>query len=123
VAAREEIPGYYATVRQDTRTVIGIVGERYRIVQNDEAFQFVDQVLGSELHFRDRRQGDPKHGPIVTRSVLSGTWQARADAVWEPAKLKRITLHEVRDTYASFLTAADTKVDTLVATVDVRRRP
>jgi hypothetical protein len=27
----EEIPGYYATVRQDTRTVLGIVGERYRI--------------------------------------------------------------------------------------------
>jgi phage/plasmid-like protein (TIGR03299 family) len=47
----EEIPGYYATVRQDSRTVLGIVGERYRIVQNDEAFQFVDQLLGSSLHF------------------------------------------------------------------------
>ncbi len=47
----EEIPGYYATVRQDTRAVLGIVGERYRIVQNREAFQFVDQLLGSSLHF------------------------------------------------------------------------
>jgi len=47
----EEIPGYYATVRQDTRTVLGIVGERYRIVQNEEAFQFVDRLLGSALHF------------------------------------------------------------------------
>jgi hypothetical protein len=47
----EEIPGYYATVRQDTRAVLGIVGERYRIVQNEEAFQFVDQLLGSSLHF------------------------------------------------------------------------
>ncbi len=47
----EEIPGFYATVRQDTRTVLGIVGERYRIVQNEEAFQFVDQLLGSSLHF------------------------------------------------------------------------
>ena len=47
----EEIPGYYATVRQDTRSVLGIVGERYRIVQNHEAFQFVDQLLGSSLHF------------------------------------------------------------------------
>ena len=27
----DEIPGYYATVRQDTRAVLGIVGERYRI--------------------------------------------------------------------------------------------
>jgi phage/plasmid-like protein (TIGR03299 family) len=47
----EEIPGYYATVRQDNRTVLGIVGERYRIVQNHEAFEFVDQLLGSSLHF------------------------------------------------------------------------
>ena len=31
--------------------MLGIVGERYRIVQNEEAFQFVDQLLGSELHF------------------------------------------------------------------------
>jgi hypothetical protein len=30
----EEIPGFFATVRQDTREVLGIVGERYRIVQN-----------------------------------------------------------------------------------------
>ncbi|MHB8695210.1 MAG: DUF932 domain-containing protein [Solirubrobacteraceae bacterium] len=43
--------GYYATVRQDTRAVLGIVGERYRIVQNEEAFQFVDQLLGTSLNF------------------------------------------------------------------------
>ena len=47
----EEIAGYYATVRQDTREVLGIVGERYRIVQNEQAFQFVDQLLGSAMHF------------------------------------------------------------------------
>jgi hypothetical protein len=38
----EEIPGFFATVRQDTREVLGIVGERYRIVQNHEAFGFID---------------------------------------------------------------------------------
>lgn len=47
----EEIPGFYATVRQDTREVLGIVGERYRIVQNHEAFAFVDQLLGSSINF------------------------------------------------------------------------
>ncbi len=47
----EEIAGYYATVRQDTREVLGIVGERYRIVQNEQAFQFVDQLIGSAMHF------------------------------------------------------------------------
>jgi hypothetical protein len=29
--ASDAIPGYFATVRQDTREVFGIVGERYRI--------------------------------------------------------------------------------------------
>jgi hypothetical protein len=30
----EEIPGYYATVRHDARAVLGIVGERYRIISS-----------------------------------------------------------------------------------------
>jgi phage/plasmid-like protein (TIGR03299 family) len=47
----EEIPGWWANVRQDTRQVLGIVGARYRIVQNIEAFQFVDQLIGSAMHF------------------------------------------------------------------------
>ena len=46
-----QIPGYYANVRQDTREVLGIVGERYRLVQNHEAFEFVDQLLGSAINF------------------------------------------------------------------------
>ena len=52
------------------------------------------------------RQGQPKMGPIVTRSVHSGKWQARADDVWDGANPDRITLHEARHTYASFLMAA-----------------
>jgi phage/plasmid-like protein (TIGR03299 family) len=47
----EEIPGWWANVRQDTREVLGIVGERYRIVQNIEAFRFVDQLIGSAMRF------------------------------------------------------------------------
>ncbi len=43
--------GHYATVRQDNDEVLGVVGERYRIVQNHEAFAFVDQLLGSSIHF------------------------------------------------------------------------
>ncbi|HXP99270.1 MAG TPA: DUF932 domain-containing protein [Solirubrobacteraceae bacterium] len=49
-AARRS-PAFFATVRQDTREVLGIVGERYRIVQNHEAFDFIDQLLGSSIHF------------------------------------------------------------------------
>ena len=33
------------------------------------------------------RQGQPKDGAIVTRSVHSGKWQDRADGAWEEAGL------------------------------------
>ena len=52
------------------------------------------------------RQGQPKGGPIVTRSVESGKWQARADRAGKTRGWSRITLHEARHTYASFLMAA-----------------
>jgi integrase len=52
------------------------------------------------------RQGQPGGGAIVSRSVHSGKWQARADKVWKEQELERITLHEARHTYASFLMAA-----------------
>jgi phage/plasmid-like protein (TIGR03299 family) len=47
----QPIEGHYATVRQDTREPLGVVGERYRVVQNREAFSFVDQLLGSAMNF------------------------------------------------------------------------
>jgi phage/plasmid-like protein (TIGR03299 family) len=47
----KKVRGYYATVRQDAEEELGVVGERYRIVQNHEAFAFVDQFLGSAIHF------------------------------------------------------------------------
>lgn len=47
----EAISGYWATVRQDTRQVLGIVGDRYRVLQNRDAFAFVDELLGSSMHF------------------------------------------------------------------------
>ena len=47
----KKVLGYYATVRQDTEDELGVVGERYRIVQNHGAFAFVDQLLGSAIHF------------------------------------------------------------------------
>jgi phage/plasmid-like protein (TIGR03299 family) len=38
--------GYKANVRQDTGEVLGIVTDKYKIVQNSEAFGFADYLLG-----------------------------------------------------------------------------
>jgi integrase len=52
------------------------------------------------------RQGRPRTGKVVDRSVMSGKIAARVTAAWDAAGLNRITLHECRHTYASLLMAA-----------------
>jgi len=41
----EDIRGVYANVRSDTHAVLGIVSGRYKVVQNDEAFAFLDRLI------------------------------------------------------------------------------
>ena len=41
-----EIPGYKANTRDIDGSVLGIVSDRYRIVQNAEAFDFTDSLIG-----------------------------------------------------------------------------
>lgn len=40
------IPNYFATYRKDTNDYFGVVGSRYEIVQNREAFSFFDEIVG-----------------------------------------------------------------------------
>jgi phage/plasmid-like protein (TIGR03299 family) len=39
-----ELSGQFATVRDIDRSVLGVVGSRYQVLQNEEAFQFVEQM-------------------------------------------------------------------------------
>lgn len=41
-----EIPNYKANVRSTDNACLGIVTDRYRIVQNTEAFEFTDSIVG-----------------------------------------------------------------------------
>lgn len=49
--AGEKIAGYRANVRDSDRKVLGVVSDRYRIVQNREAFSFTDTLLGSGVRY------------------------------------------------------------------------
>lgn len=40
-----EIPNYFANVRSDTNEALGVVRGRYKVVQNTEAFDFVDGII------------------------------------------------------------------------------
>ncbi|GHV57481.1 hypothetical protein AGMMS49579_23400 [Spirochaetia bacterium] len=43
----QEIPGFVANVRSDTKEVLGIVSERYCVAQNRDVFAFADELIGN----------------------------------------------------------------------------
>ena len=45
------IPGFKANVRDTDGSVLGIVTDRYRVVQNAEAFSFTDALLGEGVRY------------------------------------------------------------------------
>lgn len=45
------IPGFKANVRDTDGSVLGIVTDRYRVVQNVEAFSFTDALLGEGVRY------------------------------------------------------------------------
>jgi phage/plasmid-like protein (TIGR03299 family) len=44
----ELIPDTFCTYREDTGAVFGIIGKNYEVVQNHEAFEFFDSIVGSK---------------------------------------------------------------------------
>ncbi len=47
----EVIEGYKANVRDSDRRVLGVVTDRYKIIQNEEAFSFTDELLGEGVRY------------------------------------------------------------------------
>ena len=50
-ATKELVDGYKANVRDSDRKVLGVVTDRYRVIQNDEAFAFTDELLGAGVKY------------------------------------------------------------------------
>ena len=50
-AGKEPIQGFKVNVRDIDRKVLGVVSDRYKIVQNQEAFSFTDELLGEGVRY------------------------------------------------------------------------
>lgn len=48
---KEPIEGFKVNVRDIDRRVLGVVSDRYKIVQNQEAFSFTDELLGEGVRY------------------------------------------------------------------------
>ena len=46
-----EIPGYFANVRLQDGNVLGVVTNRYKVVQNRDAFAFTDELVGEGVRY------------------------------------------------------------------------
>ena len=65
-----KVPDHFATVRTDTRQVLGVVGSRYKVLQNTEAFSFFDPMV------------DRSEACYVTAGALG-----KGEKIWIMAKL------------------------------------
>ena len=45
------IKGYKSNVRDTDGSVLGIVGDRYKVVQNTDAFNFTDDLIGGDVRY------------------------------------------------------------------------
>lgn len=52
------VPNQYATIQEGTDRVFGIVGENYTLVQNEDAFAFVDSIIDEGLQFVKAGEND-----------------------------------------------------------------
>ena len=48
-----DVPKFMATVRTDVNEVLGVVSEKYGVVQNEDAFRFVDMFCSGQFADRD----------------------------------------------------------------------
>ena len=51
VCGGAKIQNYKANIRDSDGTVLGVVTDRYKIVQNAEAFEFTDSLIGGEVRY------------------------------------------------------------------------
>lgn len=98
-----EIPNYKANTRTSDDSVLGIVSDRYTIVQNIDAFEFTDTLIGGDVRYDTA--GSLKNGKKI----------------WLLAKIPEINILEDKiDPYICFTNTHDGSGAVRVAVTPVR---
>lgn len=63
--ADEEVKNFFATVRTDTKQIIGVVGSRYEVVQNETAFSFFDSLVSNDTGIQYETAGALGNGERI----------------------------------------------------------
>jgi len=77
------VPNYFATVRSDNGTPLGVVGKEYHIVQNRDAFSFFDSIVGGEGILYETAGALGKGERIFITAKLPGYIQVGSDDLIE----------------------------------------
>ena len=99
------VPEYFATIRTDIDTVLGVVGKDYEVVQNIDAFSFFDSIVGGDGIQYETAGALGKGERIFITAKLPGYIKVGADDLIE----KYLFLTTSHDGYGS-ITAAFTPV-------------
>ena len=70
-----KVEGWKANVRSTDRQVLGVVTDRYRVVQNTEAFAFTDALLGEGVQYET---AGSKEG-LASGKVAAGVYHCRRE--------------------------------------------
>lgn len=67
-----QVDSKYFTVREDTETVLGVVGKQYAPFQNAEAFEFANELLGFGVEFDAAGSWDDSKKIFLTAKLPEG---------------------------------------------------
>jgi len=98
-----QVPDFYANVRNTDGAILGVVGSRYKIVQNTDAFSFTDGIIGEGAVYE-------------TAGSLNG-----GKTVWLLAKLDQMQLAgDETDNYLCFANTHDGSGSVKVCVTPIR---
>lgn len=105
IAPNIPVPDFYATIRTDNETPLGVVGKNYSVVQNVDAFAFFDSIVGGDGIQYETAGALGKGERIFITAKLPGYIKVGSDDLIE----KYLFLTTSHDGYGS-ITAAFTPV-------------